>query len=308
MCIIAVKWRPSATSGYKLVLAANRDEMLNRPSAPATPWKGDLSHIIAGRDLDPSRPPNGTWLGINKRGYVACLTNIREKPSERQPKPRGRGELATGYLMQHSQEYLDKVLARADEYEGFNLLTFDLHASQAQHTTNRAALPPTSLSIAQITMTPGTHVMTNGMLDAEWVKAKVSQVVADSSYHWRRQGLIVSLQALKLALTNALDGATDDDKDALTSRLLTILSDDTRCCDASKHPPTGMSNALEEQLSSIYIKHEPLAGYDLMYGTRAQTVILIDADDNVHFCERSWQPSGEWITSRYDFKIDPEGT
>eukprot|EP00730_Choanoeca_flexa_P003359 TRINITY_DN11381_c0_g1_i6.p1 TRINITY_DN11381_c0_g1~~TRINITY_DN11381_c0_g1_i6.p1 ORF type:complete len:304 (+),score=37.80 TRINITY_DN11381_c0_g1_i6:31-942(+) len=303
MCIIAVKWRPSATSGYKLVLAANRDEMLNRPSAPATPWKGDLSHIIAGRDLDPSRPPNGTWLGINKRGYVACLTNIREKPSERQPKPRGRGELATGYLMQHSQEYLDKVLARADEYEGrrklnclrkhptnmivgFNLLTFDLHASQAQHTTNRAALPPTSLSIAQITMTPGTHVMTNGMLDAEWVKAK----------------------ALKLALTNALDGATDDDKDALTSRLLTILSDDTRCCDASKHPPTGMSNALEEQLSSIYIKHEPLAGYDLMYGTRAQTVILIDADDNVHFCERSWQPSGEWITSRYDFKIDPEGT
>ena len=48
---------------YPLILAANRDEFYDRPTAPARFWD-DAPAILAGRDLK----AGGTWLGIDRRG------------------------------------------------------------------------------------------------------------------------------------------------------------------------------------------------------------------------------------------------
>jgi hypothetical protein len=58
MCIvfIGVNVHPR----YKLVIAANRDEFIDRPTDVADYWK-DHPHILAGRDVE----RGGTWLGIN---------------------------------------------------------------------------------------------------------------------------------------------------------------------------------------------------------------------------------------------------
>ena len=56
-----------------LVLAFNRDEYLDRPTAPVHLWE-DHPGILAGRDL----VNGGTWLGLDRRGRFAFVTNFRE--------------------------------------------------------------------------------------------------------------------------------------------------------------------------------------------------------------------------------------
>jgi uncharacterized protein with NRDE domain len=74
MCLIlfAYKVHPK----YKLMVAANRDEFYQRPTAPAHFWK-DAPDILAGRDLEKM----GTWMGVTKSGQFAALTNYRD-PNE----------------------------------------------------------------------------------------------------------------------------------------------------------------------------------------------------------------------------------
>ena len=76
---------------YPLVVAANRDELLSRPSAPAAFWPGP-GGLLAGRDLS----AGGTWLGIAGTGRWALLTNVRE-PARHDPGAPSRGALVPGH-------------------------------------------------------------------------------------------------------------------------------------------------------------------------------------------------------------------
>ncbi len=83
MCVLAVfidLW-----PGRPLVVAANRDEYLERPSAPPQELEPG---IVGGRDLR----AGGTWLGANRHGLLVALTN-RRAPS-RTPESYSRGLLA----------------------------------------------------------------------------------------------------------------------------------------------------------------------------------------------------------------------
>ena len=71
MCLILVAWRVHAD--YPLVVAANRDEFFNRPTASAAFWK-DAPQVLAGRDLE----AGGTWMGVTREGRFAALTNFRD--------------------------------------------------------------------------------------------------------------------------------------------------------------------------------------------------------------------------------------
>ena len=57
MCLILFAWQ--AHPNYPLVVAANRDEFHNRPSAAAK-WWSDTPYLLAGRDLQ----AGGTWMGL----------------------------------------------------------------------------------------------------------------------------------------------------------------------------------------------------------------------------------------------------
>ena len=64
---------------WPLVLAANRDEFYERPTAPPA-WQSTQVSIFAGRDLE----AGGTWLGVRTDGRFAALTNQPSATNGRQ--------------------------------------------------------------------------------------------------------------------------------------------------------------------------------------------------------------------------------
>jgi len=86
MCLLIVFTRTLPDS--PLVVAANRDERLDRPATAMTVLDAGPPRILGGRD----ELAGGTWLAVNDRGVVAGLTN-RPVEAGRDPTKRSRGEL-----------------------------------------------------------------------------------------------------------------------------------------------------------------------------------------------------------------------
>jgi uncharacterized protein with NRDE domain len=108
----------SAHPRYKLVVAANRDEFYDRPTAKAAFWD-DAPDVFAGRDL----VHLGTWLGVTRTGRIAALTNFRE-PQEQRPDAPSRGLLVSDYLKggDGAESYLEGVRQSGIPYSSYNLL------------------------------------------------------------------------------------------------------------------------------------------------------------------------------------------
>lgn len=116
---------------YALILCTNRDEYLSRPTteaqfhsfgheAPSTAAAdGEEAQVLSGRDS----VAGGTWLGMNRSGRVALLTNITEPLTQMTS---SRGHLVSSYLLPDSALSLDdevKILTGQNtKYAGFNLL------------------------------------------------------------------------------------------------------------------------------------------------------------------------------------------
>ena len=154
MCLIvfAQNYHPR----YRLVLAINRDEFFERPTAPAEFWP-DARHVLAGRDLE----RGGTWFGVSTHGRVAAVTNYRE-PHPRIAHGKSRGMLVLDYLNGSAgvEEYLERIMGDGESYGGFNLLLGD--GERLFHCSNRGG------EIAVVP--PGIHGLSNHVLDTPWPK------------------------------------------------------------------------------------------------------------------------------------------
>ena len=90
MCTLAIYVR--TFPDFPLVVAANRDEFLARPTSAPTLLDRDAA-IFGGRD-DLAK---GTWLAVTRRGMVGALLNRRsEEPPD--PRRRSRGQLCVDML------------------------------------------------------------------------------------------------------------------------------------------------------------------------------------------------------------------
>lgn len=78
--------------GAPLIVAANRDERLDRPAVPITVLRERDPRMLGGRD----ELAGGTWLAANEHGVVAGLTN-QPSPDGRDPTKRSRGELPLAF-------------------------------------------------------------------------------------------------------------------------------------------------------------------------------------------------------------------
>src|SRR5260370_21938679 len=83
MCTLTLWWQTIADA--PVLVAANRDERLDRPWLDPAPWPGEPEQIFAGRDL----VAGGTWLGVNRHRLICAVTN-RWGP-ENDPRRRSRG-------------------------------------------------------------------------------------------------------------------------------------------------------------------------------------------------------------------------
>jgi uncharacterized protein with NRDE domain len=155
MCLIA--FAMDHHPRYRLVLAANRDEFLERETEPAHFWD-DASHLLAGRD----RRAGGTWLGITLGGKLAAVTNYRD-PRTQVDNPPSRGSLVADYLRDETMTPADLqgyLLRRGDDYDGFNLIYGTI--SELHYFTNRGG--------SSGPVTPGNHALSNHLLDTRWPK------------------------------------------------------------------------------------------------------------------------------------------
>jgi len=153
MCILFVAWRQDRN--YPLIVAANRDEFYLRPSAPAAFWT-ELPHVLAGRDLS----AGGTWLGVNRCGRFAALTNFRE-PAGPPHDVKSRGMLPLAFLTGSAKaiEYAEEIRAEYNRYAGFSLVIYDgtdLVFCSNRGTTRR--------------LDPGIYALSNHQLDTDWPK------------------------------------------------------------------------------------------------------------------------------------------
>jgi uncharacterized protein with NRDE domain len=147
-----------------LVIAANRDEYLDRPAeGPALRRVGPRT-VVAPRDAR----AGGTWLGLNDAGLFAGITN---RPS-RGPDPtrRSRGLLVADALACETAAEAAALLARlpAGAYNPFNLFVTD----------GREAFAAVYEKAPRVSaLAPGAHVIGNVDPDARDVP-KVARLLA----------------------------------------------------------------------------------------------------------------------------------
>jgi uncharacterized protein with NRDE domain len=160
MCLILFAHR--VHPDFPLVVAANRDEWFERPSAPARFW-ADTPTLIAGRDL----LQGGTWLGLSDSGRFAALTNFRDPPAHRADAP-SRGHLVRDYLVGRDdpEDYIAGFAPHAKRFNGFNLLVGT--PEHLVYFSNRNGADAVLLE-------PGIYGLSNHFLDTDWHKVRVGK-------------------------------------------------------------------------------------------------------------------------------------
>jgi uncharacterized protein with NRDE domain len=215
MCLLVIAWQ--VHPHYRLVVAANRDEFHERPTAAMAKWLPP-DDIIAGRDLR----AGGTWLAMDRARRFGIVTNFRELQRPVLDRP-SRGNLIPDYLRNEkgAEGYLQELEPNAGGYSGFNLLLTD--SGSLWYASNRADQFARRLP-------PGIYGLSNEFLDTPWPK----------------------LQRVRRRFDPLMTQAGEVSKDALFA----ILADPTQAGINDELPETGVSREWEQLLSSPFIRNE----------------------------------------------------
>jgi uncharacterized protein with NRDE domain len=252
MCILFVA--KNVHADFPLLIVANRDEFFDRPSKGIHYWK-DQPEILAGRD----QLAGGSWLGINRAGRIAGVTNLRA-PELRQAGAKSRGELVSRWLtgrdtLAEFEYFLDEDYR---EYNPFNLLYGDV-ASLYLFSSSSAA----SQKIAK-----GFFGVSNG----------------DPSDQWPKMSRGVALLEEYIAGVPVPDAAN----------LMELMRDNTRV-DWSSLGHSGIPVDYEEALSSIFV--DAIEIRENIYGTRTTSVLAFDRE-SVVFTEWDYDQDGSIASAR----------
>ena len=127
MCTLALAFH--ADRRWPLVVAANRDERLGRPSEdwalrapPGAPRHAAPRDALAG----------GTWIGVGASGLFAGITNFHASPGHPpDPDRRSRGELVSRVLAGPSADSARELASRTEggAYNPFHLLVADARSA-----------------------------------------------------------------------------------------------------------------------------------------------------------------------------------
>jgi len=229
VCTILLAWR--TVPGAPIVLAANRDELLDRPTLPPHVLV-EQPLIVGGQDV----LAGGTWMAVRAGGTVAAVTNRRSE--FRDPKRRSRGELPIALLRSagdgEAQGLLDGLAAH--DYNPFNALHVSPHhAVVAEAHGDGLTLKP---------LPPGLHVLTVFDVD-ERTQPKVDALTA----------------RFELAA-----GAARDDPRALLDGMEEILRDhgepgregvDAACVHLDRYGTVSSSSVVVSDGGGVVYRHAP---------------------------------------------------
>jgi uncharacterized protein with NRDE domain len=187
MCTLVALLR--TVPGYPLVVAMNRDEYYDRPSLPPELRQGP-AEIVAPRDAR----AEGTWIGVNRQGVVAALSNRFGGAAG--PNARSRGLLCLESLTSASAGEAAMFSGEAPDrhkYNGFNLLHAD--ARQLVCTSH-------DKGTWAVHGRTGLNVLTNAGLNADDPRAlRVHELLRESSF----EELDLAVDAMRRALADHED-------------------------------------------------------------------------------------------------------
>lgn len=161
MCTLTLGWH--VFDDAPVVVAANRDERLGRPSEPPAIIEADPS-VLAPQDTE----AGGTWIGYNEHGVLAAITN-------RWVDVPGGGERSRGLLVRdvlgaasthEARGIVDDAVA-SSAYDGFNLVV----AERGGPTTPgdpAAVYFEWDGDLRVRRLDPGVHVIVNVGIDGEY--------------------------------------------------------------------------------------------------------------------------------------------
>jgi uncharacterized protein with NRDE domain len=151
--LLALRCHPAAP----IVLAANRDELIARASAPPGPLNLDPL-ILGGRDL----VAGGTWLAVAADGRVCAVTN--RHPAEGPPMPpdpsrRSRGEIPVALLIADPADIPARLADLGPgRYNPVNVLWLSSDRALVAHVDD-------SGPVRIVELDPGRHVLTTRDVD-----------------------------------------------------------------------------------------------------------------------------------------------
>jgi uncharacterized protein with NRDE domain len=230
--------------GAPLIVAANRDERLDRPAVPMTVLHERDPRILGGRD----ELAGGTWLAVNEHGVVAGLTN-QPSPDGPDPAKRSRGELPLAFARyQTAAEAVREVTAALDPtaYNPCWMLVGD-----------RDSLYFIGISGGTVTdverLEPGLHVLENAPLHPVSVKAAFVR------------GLVTDALA-------GLPGHGAGDPGAAVSALKTVLGDHQPAVPEPRTDATGRVWPASVSAACVHADG---------YGTRSAMIVSVPAAASV---------------------------
>ena len=231
MCTILLAWR--VVPGAPIVLAANRDELLDRPSLPPHLLREDPPLVAGGSDL----LAGGTWLAVREDGAIAAVTNRRS--DIRDPRRRSRGELPLLLLDTatdaEAHELLSAITPTA--YNPFNALYVSPeHAVVAEAHGDALALH---------TLDPGLHVLTVFDLD-DRSHPKVAFLAAsfEEAARANGNGAAALLDAMEEILRDRGDPPAREGADAA-------------CVDMGRYGTVSSSSVVVHDSGAITYRHAP---------------------------------------------------
>ena len=281
MCIVFLYANPSSTNnGYKLIIAANRDEKFERPSKQADFLSCDSS-VLCGIDLQDEI--KGTWLGVTKTGKFGFLTNhlnsFVDTPGA------SRGSVVKNYLMSSyfPNEYISNVLTKMT-LRPFNFIGGQFCKGGGQldmsYYSNFDDTSPYALQ-------NGTYVLACTNLGGKWNKIK--------------HGTDIFNSILK---------SPDSNSSYFTECLIENLLSDKTCL----YPDELIEKQCNLKYSQVFLKSYSSVMVTGLpnYGTRMQTVVLVDKNNHLFFTEKTLtfdkNLSQSWKTCAYDFPIKFENS
>ncbi|XP_065366330.1 transport and Golgi organization protein 2 isoform X2 [Calliphora vicina] len=273
MCVIFfyVNSNPNK-DGYKLILASNRDEFYVRNTKQAGKWL-NAEHVYGGIDLEPGRE-GGTWLAISGKDdifKVGALLNLTGEPKPKNAE--GRGMIVSDYVRNYSKDfdnvnYNQQLVDDCSKYSAFNFVSIEIGP------------PSTPAAITLCSNVPAGLVHYN----------------ENTCYGFGNSLPAVPFEKVSYG-RNTFKKIIDDyrqqenpSQEELVKKLMDLLK-----CKKKFWPDTELKRRAPlygEYLSALNVLI-PETGY----GSRTHTVILVDANNKMHFIEETMlteSPEGEW--------------
>ncbi|CAI2352518.1 unnamed protein product [Caenorhabditis sp. 36 PRJEB53466] len=282
MCIGFIKVAKTADERYKLILLNNRDEVLDRPTAPMHWHNGILSGV------DEQDVARGTWLGMDDSGKIGMLLSITQPRHTRHSIAPSRGGIVNDYLSSKStNHFFESLLKKAEEFNGFQFVGIEKN---------------TKSGLFEV------RTLTNQLVDRIEVNKwdDHSHVYSNSPPHvpFKKTEYGQKIFAEKFKNSNKLE------LEEVFERLFEIAQDRTSCFpDEQIRVQTGFCEEDYKPLTSIFVRFPESRRYGtrVMATKRHQEIVVtrdaIEKDTISAVAAKYWAPFTKENHAKFDAKL-----